>query len=144
MRSPFAAVVLLASCGSPNVADAPCPDGGVRLTQLQARVFDHCGGSAYGAGCHARDPFGANMDLTSGHAWRNLVHAISQSSPTKFRVEPHDLANSFLWQKLNDQLATDGSEGLPMPRDPSDHWAELSPDDRTAVRCWIEAGANND
>lgn len=133
---------VVAGCGGPPVVDSPCPSA-VALTEVQTRVFDHCGGDAYGPGCHVREPFGANLDLRHGHAWRDLVHVESQSSQSKFLVEPGDPAHSFLWQKLNGWLAGDGSEGVAMPRDTSDHWAPLPEPSRAAVRCWIASGAPN-
>jgi len=51
---------------------------------------------------------------------------------------------SFLWQKLNDELATDGSEGVPMPRNAADGWAPLGAAQLARVRCWIASGAPAD
>jgi hypothetical protein len=142
MRIHVSVVALLAGC-SPAVNDQPC-DRAVPLHELQAQVFDHCGGDAYGPGCHVRDPLGAGLNLRVGKSWDYLVNYPSVSSPAKFRVLPKDVQNSFLWQKLNNELASDGSEGVPMPRDPSDHWAPLGADQLTAVRCWIATGALDD
>jgi hypothetical protein len=139
MRSLSALVaVALAGCGS---SSSSCHTP-VAMTLVQSQVFDGCSTGA-GSGCHTATPFGANLDLSRGMAWGNLLHAPSNSSPGKFRVEPGDLDNSFLWQKLNDSIASDGTEGVPMPRSASDKWARLSDAQLAAVRCWIASGASD-
>jgi hypothetical protein len=130
----------VAGCGGGGDA-APCA-AGVSMQVVQAQVFDGCATSASG-GCHQAAPFGANLNLTSGQAYGYLLHAPSNSSPGKWRVEPGDLAASFLWHKLTNTIATDNSEGVPMPRDSSDRWAPLTDAQLAAVRCWITSGAPN-
>ena len=139
MRFLSLTLLLLAGCGASD--GAPCT-AATAMQTVQSQVFDGCTTSSNG-GCHAAAPFGANLDLTRGNAWQYLVHAPSNSSPGSWRVEPSDLDHSFLWHKLTDQLATDQSEGVPMPRDISDVWAPLSDAKLAAVRCWIQSGAPN-
>jgi hypothetical protein len=140
MRELFAILVVvgLGGCGA---SAGHCSDG-VSMPVVQTSVFSGCSTST-GGGCHAAAPFGANLDLSNGNAWVSLVHAPSSSSQGKFRVEPGDLERSFLWQKLQNNLAGDGSEGVPMPRDRNDHWAPLADAQLAAVRCWISEGASN-
>lgn len=137
--TPLALLFILGGCG--GGASAPC-SGPVALSVVQSQVFDGCSTRA-GGGCHTEAPFGANLDLSRGMAWGNLLHAPSSSSPGKFRVEPGDPVQSFLWQKLDGVLASDASEGVAMPRDRNDRWAKLSGAQLAAVRCWIENGAPN-
>lgn len=54
------------------------------------------------------------------------------------------MRGSFLWRKLDDELASDGSEGVPMPRDARDQWAPLGAAQLEMVRCWIAGGAPAD
>jgi hypothetical protein len=137
MRSVSLLALLVAGCGGGN--DGPCTT--TSMETVQSQVFDGCSTSANG-GCHAAAPFGANLDLARGMAYGYLVHAPSNSSPGSWRVEPGDLKSSFLWRKLTDSLASDASEGVPMPRDNADEWAPLSQSQLDAVRCWITSGAN--
>jgi hypothetical protein len=140
MRLSYLALLVLAGCGGSG--GAPCTT--TSMDTVQTQVFDGCStGSPYG-GCHAAAPFGASLDLTRGMAYAYLVHAPSNSSPGNWRVEPGDLDHSFLWRKLTDALATDASEGVPMPRDSSDQWAPLTQSQLNAVRCWITTGAPNE
>jgi hypothetical protein len=132
-----ACLVAVAGCGG-GTSDASCAPGTAMQT-VQAQVFDGC--SVSGNGCHAAAPFAASLDLRSGEAWGYLVHAPSTSAPGKWRVEPGELEQSFLWHKLTNALATDNSEGVPMPRDASDRWAPLGDAQLAAVRCWIANGA---
>ena len=139
MRLFYVAILLCAGCGGSG--DAACTT--TSMETVQSLVFDSCS-TGYG-GCHTSAPFGANLDLTSGDAWTYLVHAPSSSSPGSWRVEPGDLDHSFLWRKLTNALASDGSEGLPMPRYLSvgrEEWRPLQQPEMDAVRCWITNGAN--
>jgi hypothetical protein len=134
------ASLLVVACGGGG-GDASCPPD-TSMQAVQAQVFNGCTVTGNG-GCHVAAPFGANLDLTSANAYVDLVHAPSQSSPGKWRVEPGDLDGSFLWRKLTNNLASDGSEGLPMPRDTRDQWAPLSDAQLASVRCWIASGASD-
>ncbi|HWE28254.1 MAG TPA: hypothetical protein VHB97_09645 [Polyangia bacterium] len=132
------AVTAVAGCGGGGVG-ASCPTG-ASMDAVQTQIFDGCTVRGIG-GCHSVAPFAANLDLTRGKAWGHLVHAPSNSSPGKWRVEPGDVDSSFLWHKLTDSLASDKSEGAPMPRDANDNWAPLADAQLAAVRCWIASGA---
>jgi hypothetical protein len=129
-------------CGQPGAA--PC-NAAVSMQVVQTQVFDGC--SIASGGCHTSAPFGAGLNLTRGEAYAYLLHAPSASSPGKWRVEPGSLEDSFLWHKLTGTLATDASEGVPMPRTKvvgADQWAPLSDAQLAAVRCWILSGAHDD
>ena len=144
MRFVCLALLALAGCGSNDHA-ACASSSSQSLAAVQSRVFSSCG-FASGVGCHTAAPFAANLDLTSGDLYSFLVHAPSSSSPGSFRVEPADLDHSFLWRKLTNALASDGSEGLPMPRLPSPagvEWQPLEQGPLDAIRCWIVNGAPN-
>jgi hypothetical protein len=133
--------LLLVGCGQGD--SAPCPSA-VSMQTVQAQVFDGCASSGSYGGCHSAAPFGANLNLTSGQAYGYLLHAPSNSSPGKWRVEPGDLSQSFLWHKLTNTIAKDNSEGVPMPRSTVDTWTPLSDGQLEAVRCWIAGGARAD
>jgi hypothetical protein len=136
MRSVCLAILMLAGCGGSG--DSSC--AATSMDTVQTKVFDGC--STQYSGCHSTlPPFGANLDLTRGMAYGFLVHAPSNSSPGNWRVEPGELDHSFLWRKLTNALAGDGSEGVPMPRDRLDQWAPLNQAQLDAVRCWITSGA---
>jgi hypothetical protein len=130
-------LLLLAGCGGSG--EAPCTT--TSMDTVQTQVLNGCS-STWSGGCHTAAPFGANLDLTSGMAYDYLVHAPSNSSPGNWRVEPGDLDHSFLWRKLNDNLASDGSEGVAMPRGWGDTWARLTDAQLATIRCWITSGAN--
>jgi hypothetical protein len=134
----FVCLALFAFAGCGGSGDAAC--AATSLDTVQTRVFDGC--ASFNSGCHSSaPPFGANLNLTRGMAYGYLVHAPSNSSPGNWRVEPDDLDHSFLWRKLTNDIAQDGTEGVPMPRDANDHWASLPQAQLDAVRCWITSGA---
>ncbi|HEX8951631.1 MAG TPA: hypothetical protein VF945_07280, partial [Polyangia bacterium] len=128
-----------AGCGR---GDGACA-ASASMQAVQTAVFDGCATSGNG-GCHQVAPFGAGLNLSAGRAWTELAHAPSNSSPGEWRVVPGDVDGSFLWQKLNDELATDGTEGVAMPRDAADQWAQLDAAQLAMVRCWIASGAPAD
>jgi len=110
------------------------------LQLAQAQVFSGCSGIGL-MHCHSSAPFDGNLDLTEGHAWASLVNQDATQSPGKKLVVPGDVNASFLMQKLTNDLATDGSEGVPMPNGEAIMWQELPPEKLAAVEAWIQAGA---
>jgi hypothetical protein len=124
--------------------------GAATFQQVQAQAFSSCschvgGGAPVGP---RAAPFGG-LDLSPGQAYAQLVHVPAQIAPQKLRVVPGDPDHSFLYQKLTGQLASDGSEGAPMPELRA-QWAHgptparLPEATLALVRSWIAAGAPND
>ena len=104
-----------------------------------AKVLSSCGG---GGACHQRFPFGAGLDLRDENAYASLVNVTAQLAPSKLRVAPGDVAQSFLYQKLHNWQGPD--EGQAMPKNEFGPWQSLSKAKLSLVRRWILAGAPND
>ncbi len=120
--------------------DGPTGQGATFQT-VQTQVLTHCSGFPI---CHMRGPFGGNLDLTAANAYKDLVNVPASIAAKKLRVKPGDPDNSFIIQKLTNQLATDGSEGGPMPKGSEGMpYVPLSQDLINDVRSWIAAGAQN-
>lgn len=143
------ALVLLTGCGAPedlNAIDdaAAQPDDAAAalakptFTAVRTKVLATCGGPV---GCHRRAFFGGGLDLTDAHAYKSLVGAAASLAPAKLRVKPGDAANSFLVQKLTNQLTA--TEGSAMPRSEGGHWTQIPADQLSLVKRWIAAGAPN-
>lgn len=111
----------------------------MHFADVKATVFAGCGGFGL-MSCHGRDPFGGGLDLTDANAYAALVNVASVASADP-RVTPGDPAHSFLWRKLNNLLAQDGSEGDPMPKGEAIMWQLPPAEELELVRCWIEQGA---
>lgn len=123
-----------------GTADAPTTDAPT-FGQVWESALQGCSG--FGPmRCHTRAPFGGGLDLTRDSAWASLVSVASEANPAVPRVRPGDPAASMLVRKLTNQLATDLSEGDPMPRGEGIRWSE--PPCVDIVRAWIAAGARND
>jgi hypothetical protein len=94
-------------------------------------------------GCHseaAPDP-GGDLRFGVPNARERLVLVSSIYGGGRTLVIPYDVARSFLWQKITDDLPPDGLAGAPMPLAAPGHWVELPPDQLELVRCWIASGA---
>jgi hypothetical protein len=128
------AIALVAGC-----ADDPAPvPPECTFTHLRQNVLPGCTGAL----CHRAPPFQANLDLTDEHAYMDLVNVPSTTVPTRMRVWPGSYADSFMWEKLNDLIASDGSQGHPMPLNLF-RWVSLPADQLHSVQCWIADGAKN-
>lgn len=106
--------------------------GGHTLSADVQPIFDQS--CAY-AGCHGSASPAADLDLTAGAAFDNLMRA-SMQNPDQQLVEPGNPTNSYLMTKLTG----DGVAGEQMPKG-------AEPLDDTAigiVRQWISEGAAND
>jgi len=89
------------------------------------------------AGCHdAESPNGA-LPLTGPDAYTSLLMA-SDIDPSFARIAPGQLDKSYLWLKLTNDDAIDGS---PMPTSPITGWRPLTTTELDAIRTWIEDGA---
>ena len=100
------------------------------LSSIQGVVFnasciDHHGD-------HATE---ANLDLSAGQSWSNLVN-VQSVQVTLDLVEPNDAENSYLIHKLDGRA---GIVGDPMPVG----GAFLSQADIEVIKQWINAGAAN-
>lgn len=128
-------VVGAAACGSdsPTAPTPTTPAAGSlmpTLSSIQSVVFnDSCVGHH---GDHATE---ANLDLTTGQSFSNLVNV--QSTQVAFDlVEPNDAENSYLIHKL------DGRAGIVGDRMPP-AGPFLSQADVDVIKQWINAGARN-
>lgn len=119
-------------------------DGGhsAAFEAVQTQVFVGCGAKGDLMTCHSASPFGGDLDLRPGHAFSALVGQPATQSVGKTRVVPGDTAQSFLWQKLQNQLAPDASEGDPMPSGEAIMWQPLPQEQLDLVQAWIDGGAN--
>ena len=136
-RSPLLLVLVVgaAACGSdsPTAPTPTTPAAGSlmpTLSSIQSVVFnDSCVGHH---GDHATE---ANLDLTTGQSFSNLVNV--QSTQVAFDlVEPTDAENSYLIHKL------DGRAGIVGDRMPP-AGPFLSQADIDVIKQWINAGAQN-
>jgi hypothetical protein len=88
-------------------------------------------------GCHAAPVPMANMNLSAGLAYGNVVNVASFEVPTLVRVLPGDPANSYLYMKITN---APGIQGVPMP-----FGAFPLPAAQIAtIGNWITQGARND
>jgi hypothetical protein len=126
--------------GHADAGDLRC-DGGETFQAARASMLMSCGG--FGPmSCHARDPFGGDLDLTEEHAYGSLLNIPATQSIGKTRVIPGDPLNSFLVQKLTNNLTMD--EGNPMPQGEGIRWQPPDPAQLKVLECWIARGAPND
>ncbi len=151
----FAALVSTSGCGPTTAGqDGGLPtdggvkkdSGGVSYTDVQKTVFSaSCGGFPT---CHLdpKRPFGGGLDLTEGHSYAHLVNIPAAIAPTKKLVEPGNVDDSFLWQKLTNRIdgaPTGGPEGNPMPFKEAGNWTLPPANQLNLVRAWIAEGAPN-
>lgn len=129
-----------------TVRDAGAGDSGcsgtTTLADVQSNVFVGCQGVGPRS-CHGGTAGLGGLDLSPGHSYSSL-HATRSTMSADPRVTPGNLQHSFLWRKLTNHLATDGSEGGPMPQGEGIRWQMLPDAKLEAVRCWILQGAAND
>ncbi len=130
--------------GGANVGGAPpgC-DAPATLGEVQAKALSSCGAISGLMTCHGQPEFGGGLDLTKD-VYTQLVNVPAAGAAGKLRVKPGDPQNSFLYQKLTNTMAHDGTEGNPMPQGEAIQWQPPQPGVEAAVRCWILGGAKND
>jgi len=133
---------VLVGCGS----DFEAPDATVseplvpepRLSSIQENVFTP--GCAAFASCHDSNSPAADLNLTDGHSYAQLVNVKSSINPEETRVIPGFSEDSFLIKKLRDHLGPLEQDGEAMPlRNPP-----LDEETIQAIEEWIDAGAAND
>ncbi len=86
-----------------------------------------------GSGCHISDT-AADLDLSIGQAFENLVNVTSVNYSPAVRVVPGDLENSVMWNKLTNS----GLYGGFMPLT-----GMLEPAEIDLITAWISDGALN-
>jgi hypothetical protein len=140
MRSCLLLLVLLfvTGCGELKTPTEPLGGGdpidpNATFTRVQNEIFTPTCASV---GCH--HPIGqqSQMVLTAGTAYGNIVNVPSVEMPQLRRVEPGDVANSYLYRKITGSGIT--GERMPLSLPP------LSDAQIRLVRDWIRRGAPND
>jgi len=122
-------------------ADLALPScvGPAPFSTIRASILPRCDGF----GCHRTPPFAGGLDLTDVAAYANLVNVPALGAASLLRVKPGAPLDSFLWNKLDNVLSADHSQGLPMPLGPENFWSPLSGEQRALLYCWIATGAPN-
>jgi hypothetical protein len=122
-------------------ADLSPAGPGTSFQTVETDVFSaRCGGFP---SCHLKAPYAGNLNLSSGSAFQSLVGVAASIDASKIRVVAGNPANSFLVQKLTNQLPTGGQDGSPMPQNEGLPWTELPQNLIDEVESWISAGALN-
>lgn len=132
------ALFLLTACGELKTPTEPLGGGDpidptATFTRVQNEIFTPSCGVI---GCH--DPLGqsSGLILTTGRAYGEIVNRASVEMPSLARVEPNDVANSYLYRKITGAGIT--GERMPLGGPPlGDAQIQL-------VRNWIRRGAPND
>lgn len=101
-----------------------------KLSDIQTKVFTQ---SCALSGCHGPTNNQANLLLTDGNSFSNLVNVQSVLFPQFIRVEPNNSANSLLIKILKGEV----SPRMPLNRDP------LSAAVIDSISAWINKGALN-
>jgi len=101
------------------------------FTSIQKDVFDQ---SCATAGCHSATSPAANLTLTDGNSYSNLVNVTSLVNPSFNRVEPGNSSDSFLIKMLKNS----GDRSSMMP--PS---GKLENSVIDSIAAWIDRGALN-
>jgi len=129
---------LLVACG--KLKELPTGPGGgepidptATLTRVQKEIFTPTCGAI---GCHDRLGRQESLILVAGEAYANTVGRASIEMPQLARVQPADVANSYLYRKI----VGSGITGDRMPQGgPYLNDAQIK-----LVRDWIRRGAPND
>jgi len=125
--------------------------GNETFKAAQQAMLSSCSGGPgiLGRSCHMGGPdgsvlatLGAGLNLDSTVAYGNLVGVHAVGAPSKLRVQPAAPSESFLVQKLTNQLLA--SEGVPMPKGEAIQWQPPDPAKLRVLTCWIARGAPND
>ena len=130
----FIFILVLWGCSSDNPTEpAPNPNTQAplsKLSDIKTKVFNQ---SCALAGCHGSANNQANLLLTDGNSFSNLVNKQSLLFPQFNRVEPGNSANSVLIKILKGEV----SPRMPLNRDP------LSAAVIDSISAWINKGALN-
>jgi len=119
--------------GGTATGDGGAAAGQARLSVIQKSIFDrHCVSD-----CHELGNAAANLKLTSGKSYENLVQAASHQIASQVRVVPGSPDTSYLIKKMEGGA---GMVGDRMPRlAPPLPKAEVE-----LIRSWITRGAPDD
>ncbi len=101
------------------------------FSEIQKQVFTP---SCALSGCHFGSNIQANLNLSEGNSYANLVNTVSLLNPSFVRVKPSDSRNSFLIKMLRN--SGNGSSLMP----PSGKLNEVIID---SIVVWINNGALN-
>ncbi|MEJ2195703.1 MAG: hypothetical protein P8X73_12705 [Ignavibacteriaceae bacterium] len=129
----FIVFILISSCSEDNPTEPGNPNASVpnpTLSSIQSNVFTT---TCALVGCHGNSGTQANLNLTNGQSFANLVGVTSQLFPPSKRVEAGDGAISILIRILRGQVS---------PRMPQDR-AALSDAIIDSIEKWIDNGALN-
>lgn len=88
-------------------------------------------------GCHTGAAPAQGLDLSEGVAFGNLVGVPSTEQPIFLRVEPGNVADSYLFMKVSGDARIQGVR-MPLGLPP------LSATQLDAIALWIDRGAPND
>ncbi len=120
-------------CSSDNPAEPSPPDAGqnnslIKLSVIQTTVFSQ---SCALSGCHGPTNNQADLLLTEGSSFSNLVNVQSVLFPQYKRVAPGNSSQSLLIKILKGEV----SPRMPLNREP------LSADLIDSIASWIDKGA---
>ncbi|MBE0571215.1 MAG: hypothetical protein IH618_06690 [Ignavibacteriaceae bacterium] len=124
--------ILLLGCSEESTTE-PTPTTSAplsKLSDIQSKVFNT---SCALSGCHGGTNNQANLLLTDGNSFANLVNVQSFLFPQFSRVQPNNSANSLLIKMLKGEV----SPRMPLNRDP------LSAATIDSIAKWIDNGALN-
>jgi len=127
-------IIAFWSCSSDSPTDPNANPGNSavvsKLSDIQVKVFNqNCAFS----GCHATPNNQANLLLTDGNAFSNLVNVQSVLFPQYKRVEPGNSSNSLIIKILKGEV----SPRMPLNKDP------LPAAVIDSIAKWIDNGALN-
>ncbi len=129
------ALMMLFACGVDPASDSSA-DGPAMLSRVQSEIFTP---SCAFSSCHGSSGGGAaDLDLTEGAAWAEVVGVASSDAPDQTLVVPGDASASYLVQKCTPGAA--GIVGDPMP----DGGEGLEAERLALLTAWIDAGALED
>ncbi|MCX7876721.1 MAG: hypothetical protein N2321_11220 [Melioribacteraceae bacterium] len=103
-----------------------------KLSEIQKQVFNT---SCANSGCHSGSSPKANLNLTEGNSYSNLVGKQALMSPSFMRVKAGDATNSYLIRMLKNS----GPNTSLMPPN-----GKLSDAIIDSISVWINKGAKND
>lgn len=146
-------VFLMAGCGSSDGDSNPNPCEGEQvdcdgvcidpiaptLAAIQSEIFTARGCAA--SSCHDADLPQAGLDLSSVTAsGMNLVSINSVQIPERLRVAPNDSGASYLMNKILGVGMANGTSRMPLS--PPEAMFFLCEPEVSAIRQWIDDGAN--
>jgi hypothetical protein len=129
------ALLMVVACGAETASDIG-GDGEATLSRVQSEVFTP---SCAFSSCHGSSGGGAaDLDLSEGAAWAEVVGVASSEAPDETLVVPGDASASYLVRKC-----TPGASGIvgdPMP----DGGEGLDAERLALLVTWIDAGAGEE